>query len=238
MWIVFTVLGIGILLLIIAGIIAGTKEEGKEHKKNHNYYRSQINATYTGNDQENIARVGQQGENIVSRNLIGILDTYGGYLLNDFCFKDHDGYSSEIDHILIVRCGVFVIETKTNTGTISGKREDKKWVAVKNYQGNKTLANPIKQNEGHINHLKKVLGRNAPTLESMIIFPAADISCIQEASVFSMSSALNYLEKRMNGVTYNDEKMKRINDMFLNVKQKFGITKEQHIQNIKRIHKD
>ena len=67
---------------------------------------------------------GKSAEEYVSSYLQDIVNECGGYLFNDYCFEDDDGYSSQIDHILITRGGVFVIETKANKGTIYGDIND------------------------------------------------------------------------------------------------------------------
>ena len=86
-----------------------------------------------------------------------IIDNYGGYLYNNFCFEDEDGFSSEIDHILITKGGVFVIETKGNKGTIYGAADDERWICFKkDYQNDKTFINPIIQDKCYINHLNKM----------------------------------------------------------------------------------
>ena len=74
-------------------------------------------------------------------------------VLNDLFFKFGD-YSAQIDHIVVSKFGVFVIETKSYKGWIFGNSHKDKW--TQNLWGNKySLFNPIFQNESHINFLKK-----------------------------------------------------------------------------------
>lgn len=97
-------------------------------------------------------------EELVANELEKLLINNKGYLINNLCFKDEEGYSSEIDHILITKVGVFVIETKSNYGKIYGKEKVKKRTTY-NEETNITeeIINPVLQNNGHINHLKKCL---------------------------------------------------------------------------------
>ena len=64
-------------------------------------------------------------EELVANELEKLLINNKGYLINNLCFKDEEGYSSEIDHVLITKAGVFVIETKSNYGKTYGNRGDR-----------------------------------------------------------------------------------------------------------------
>lgn len=76
-------------------------------------------------------------------------------ILNDVLIAV-DGYTYQIDHVVISRYGIFVIETKNYSGIIEGKVKDLNWVQIirnkKNY-----LFNPVIQNEKHIKALTKLL---------------------------------------------------------------------------------
>lgn len=62
----------------------------------------------------------------------------------------------QIDHIVVSKYGIFVIETKSYKGTISGSYKSNKW--TQNIWGNKySMPNPIKQNKAHIYALKSIL---------------------------------------------------------------------------------
>jgi len=67
-----------------------------------------------------------------------------------------DGKSSQIDHIVVSTYGIFVIETKNYSGWIHGNENSQYWLQTI-YRKKIRFYNPIKQNYGHINALKKVL---------------------------------------------------------------------------------
>lgn len=98
------------------------------------------NKSFIDYDELEKQRFGKLGENYVSKHLETIINKFGGYLYNDFCFEDEKGYSTEIDHILITRGGIFIIETKTNKGTIYGNKDDEYWISIKKeYQEDKSI---------------------------------------------------------------------------------------------------
>lgn len=74
---------------------------------------------------------------------------------------------SEVDHIVVSRYGVFVIETKSYTGEIDAKREWKNWYYSHDRIG---FENPINQNKRHVYDLKKFLSLNSSHLHSLVFF--------------------------------------------------------------------
>lgn len=69
-------------------------------------------------------------------------------LLNDIMVENEAG-TNQIDHILISRYGMFVIEMKNYSGLIKGNSYNNKWSQhIGKYK--KCFYNPIHQNYGHI----------------------------------------------------------------------------------------
>jgi len=68
----------------------------------------------------------------------------------------NSGYKSQIDHIIVSKFGVFVIETKNYKGWIMGTEHAHYWTQVI-YNCKNRLYNPILQNYGHIKALKGTL---------------------------------------------------------------------------------
>lgn len=94
---------------------------------------------------------GRQGEASVARRLKSLPQTEYT-VFNDLLVKNN-GYSSQIDHVVVSRYGVFVIETKNYNGWIYGGEHSEHW--TQNIWGNKyRFYNPILQNQGHIKALK------------------------------------------------------------------------------------
>lgn len=93
-----------------------------------------------------------QGEKEVNK----ILKTLKGYkLLSDIMIKRNIG-TSQIDHILIGKKGIFVIETKDYSGIIYGEQYSKYWTQIIN-KNRTEFYNPIRQNYGHIKALEECL---------------------------------------------------------------------------------
>lgn len=111
---------------------------------------------------------GLQGEERVARQL-GRLHSKRYIVLNDLFFEI-GGWTSQIDHVVISRAGLFVIETKNLRGWIHGHQNAQYWHQTF-YNTRKNFLNPIRQNRGHIVAIKKLL-RDHPGLHyfSIVVF--------------------------------------------------------------------
>ena len=221
---VFVIVLIVILFIVIIAATLSSKSSGG----------STFSSVKKRNERE-AKRYGEAGENLVAKYLQDIVNSYGCYLYNDFCFEDQQGYSTEIDHILITRGGIFIIETKTNKGFIRGAKEDEWWLCIKkDYQQDKQLKNPIIQNQGHINHLRKMFKNTPPKMTSIVIFPVADITYVSSDIVYDLDDATNKIIELTKSNTYSQEFVERINSQIKQIQDTYSISKEKHIENIKR----
>lgn len=225
-----------VAILLAIAFIVGTAIAISKSFPNKDWGNSQDSWTpvHQNWDEHEIKKYGAAGENYVSDHLLGLVKHFNGLLFNDFCFEDNEGYSSEIDHIVVTRGGIFVIETKTNKGTIIGSKDDEYWQCIKkSYQEDKVLKNPIKQNLGHINHLRKMFGNNCHKMESIIIFPVADISNLACDNVYNVKDAVEHIKQKTLENKYSEDFVKKANSKLIDIKIRFGITKEEHIKNIR-----
>lgn len=96
---------------------------------------------------------GKYSEKLVYRKMLNLPDEYT--IFNNLLFENN-GYSTQIDHLVVSQYGVFVIETKGYKGWILGGEYSEKW--TQNIYGNKfEFYNPIKQNDGHVRFLRHLL---------------------------------------------------------------------------------
>lgn len=77
-----------------------------------------------------------------------------------------DQHSSEIDHVLISKHGVFVIETKSHPQIFV--RSDGRWFSGDGPKAHE-IGNPVVQNRGHIKALKAVLGKDVPCTSLVVL---------------------------------------------------------------------
>jgi hypothetical protein len=99
------------------------------------------------------------GEQIVSDALMNYLPVGSYHLLNNVTLKVDDG-TTQVDHVLVSRYGVFVIETKHYSGWIFGDAHTREWTqtTISRFGPNKyKFMNPLHQNYKHIKAIQSTL---------------------------------------------------------------------------------
>ena len=95
--------------------------------------------------------------------------SYRYKVLNNILIRFKNGGSTQIDHIVISRYGIFVIETKHYRGIIKVKPNHKFWVQqIGGY--NYEFYNPIRQNLTHITAIKNITQTTEHYIEGIINF--------------------------------------------------------------------
>ncbi|WP_404359481.1 NERD domain-containing protein [Methylotuvimicrobium sp. KM1] len=89
-------------------------------------------------------------------------------LFKNVTLPTEDG-TTQIDHIIVSRHGVFVIETKNMKGWIFGSPEQKFWTQ-KIYRHNSKFQNPLHQNYKHTQKLQSALELDSGKVFSLVVF--------------------------------------------------------------------
>jgi hypothetical protein len=90
------------------------------------------------------------------------------HLIKDVTLQTDDG-TTQIDHIIVSRYGVFVIETKNMKGWIFGSANQKTWTQ-KIYKHIHKFQNPLHQNYKHVKTLEALLDIPASAIHSLVVF--------------------------------------------------------------------
>ncbi|MBE0437284.1 MAG: NERD domain-containing protein [Methylomicrobium sp.] len=77
--------------------------------------------------------------------------------------------TTQIDHVIVSRYGVFVIETKNMKGWIFGSPQQKTWTQ-KIYRHTNKFQNPLHQNYKHTQTLQSALAINPEKVFSLVVF--------------------------------------------------------------------
>jgi hypothetical protein len=131
------------------------------------------------------------------------------YVINDIVIENN-GATSQIDHIVINKNGVFVIETKNYSGKIYGSDDGSVWTAVSARKV--SFYSPVKQAEAHALRLRSALGQDGEKLYTVpiAVFAGGDVSAVRSKSCLPIE-ALGYklmLPHRL--PAYTDEQMKEL----------------------------
>ena len=114
------------------------------------------------------AQKGKRGEESISHLLTLLPEEYT--TLNDIVLRTEKG-TTQIDHVVVSKYGVFAIETKNYRGDIYGNDERnewtqiivtevtyrKKWWKTYTYVTKNLFYNPVKQSLGHVFKVKELL---------------------------------------------------------------------------------
>ena len=90
------------------------------------------------------------------------------HLLKNVTLPTENG-TTQIDHIIVSRYGVFVVETKNMKGWIFGNSSQKTWTQ-KIYKHSSKFQNPLHQNYKHIKTLEACLDIPATAIHSVVVF--------------------------------------------------------------------
>ncbi|WP_421300047.1 NERD domain-containing protein [Aeromonas veronii] len=108
------------------------------------------------------------GETFINLGIRLFLDQREYHLLKDVTLPTPQG-TTQIDHVIVSRFGLFVIETKNIKGWIFGNPAHKSWTQQL-YRRRHTFQNPLHQNYLHLMTLKSLLGLADHQLHSIIYF--------------------------------------------------------------------
>lgn len=179
---------------------------------------------------------GRAGESFVSSYLQKIAERENGYLINDVIIPGDSGKTSQIDHVLFLKKGIFLIETKNYAGTIYGTHNQLEWTQVLAYGNTKNnFYNPVKQNVTHQFRLGKLIRYNR--IYSIVVFVRADISNVYSPNVFSIRSMLDYItDSSFDNISEFD--LKRYFDIVNQYKLNPIKNEREHVKDIYQAKKD
>jgi len=118
------------------------------------------------------------------------------HLMNHITLDLPDG-STQVDHILVSRFGIFVIEAKDYKGWIFADSRQRNWTQIL-YKAKYKFQNPIQQNARHVRAVKNLLDfLPEEAFKSVIVFTgSAEFKTEVPPGVFSLDEFINYLKKQ------------------------------------------
>jgi hypothetical protein len=116
------------------------------------------------------------------------------HLLNHLTLRLKDE-TTQIDHVLVSRFGIFVIETKDYKGWIFAGAADRFWTQVL-YHLKFRFQNPIRQNYRHVRAIQELLEfLPADVIRGVVVFTGdAEFKTAIPAGVFTLAGAVDFIE--------------------------------------------
>lgn len=176
------------------------------------------------------------GEALLSKVLRERFSAPDYHLMNHVTLRLSDG-TTQVDHILVSRFGVFVIETKDYKGWIFANPRQSTWTQVI-YRGKFRFQNPIFQNMRHVRAVQELLDFLPPgAIRSLVVFVGdAEFKTEMPHGVFDIPGAIEYVQSST-AETMSPNRMQfcvgRLETHRLAVS---GQTDVEHIENLERRH--
>jgi len=122
-----------------------------------------VEASYNTTD-----RKGARGERLVHSALTSALNSQDYRVLTDLILPVAGG-TTQIDHLILSRFGIFVIETKNMSGWIFGSADQAKWTQVQK-RSKRQFQNPLRQNYAHVKAVEEILEVEPKALHNLVVF--------------------------------------------------------------------
>ena len=211
--------------------------------------RSYINSYSDEKGMSKSALFMDKGESLeykIFKTLNSIYGTGTKKILVDLLIDKNNGHSTQIDLIFIHKTGIYVIESKNFSCTVSGNNTNNNWLKKYSNKEIHTFYNPIKQNNTHIHEIKRVLNINhSDYFTSLIVFSDNTIiSHFNNTNDFNFNTKiLNYnklkttlreMIKIKNTLLSDDEIFNIYNELSKYSRQSFE-AKSQHIKYVKSL---
>ena len=155
---------------------------------------------------------GKFGERLVSFCLDKYLDKRKYRILNDVMISDNMGGTTQIDHIVLSKYGIFVVETKNMRGWIYGDARSKTWTQVI-YKKKTKFQNPFFQNYKHIVCLANATGVPKECLYHIVFFAGECVLKTKDKmpeTLFERGSAMGNYIKSHTHEFFDDEQVDEI----------------------------
>ena len=157
-------------------------------------------------------------------------------VLKDILINSTNGYTSQIDELVLSEYGLFVIETKNYKGWIFGNEKAENWTQVI-YKEKHTFRNPIKQNWSHIYALKSLLS-DYPNIKyhPIVVFSGnATLKSIESSIPVIYSNKLNSTIRKLSfEKCLSIDEVNKIQTILESSELKERNARKEHIKNIKQ----
>ena len=182
---------------------------------------------------------GWAGEMLLHYYLKNKLDKKQYIVLHDIMLPTAEGVTTQIDHIVVSQWGVFVIETKSYSGSIYGKASEPQWTAKYNpRQKGFSFQNPIRQNYKHIATLSECLGIDQLYFKTIIAFSgAAKFGKDMPHEVMHFRNVPDYLREHSKDIIIPHEQIQEVAETIIAWQATLTHSqKSSHVENLRKSH--
>ncbi len=175
---------------------------------------------------------GKRGESRIARKL-GRLEKDYYTVLNDLLISTPTG-TSQVDHVVLSRSGIHVIETKNYRGWIHGSEGAEQWTQSI-YRTKNRFPNPVKQNWAHVRALKRVLSElgDIPVYPIVVFAGSAELKNVNSKSPVVYGSDLLQTIRKNQEFSLSPDQVRKIEEKLLQSNMKDRFSRKAHIDQIR-----
>ena len=163
------------------------------------------------------------------------------FVYNDMLLR-FGSHTTQIDHVVVSRYGVFVIETKNMHGKIYGSEDREYWSQYLPQRFHKLFGNqefkvrnPIWQNTGHIRSLRRIIPDESIPFYGIVVFPPdAKVKVTSVSPVISWREVPRYIKSFSNDAL-SDETVSRVRQQLEAKMDHNEEDRNLHIQNVQQL---
>lgn len=177
------------------------------------------------------------GEVIINFVSTIFLDKSKYHLIRNVTLPTENG-TTQIDHIIVSKYGIFVVETKNMKGWIFGGEHQKMWTQTI-FKHKTKFQNPLHQNYKHVKTLQDTLNIEPEKIISVIVFVGdATFKTSMPANVNYPRGYINFI-KSMNKILLSDAEIKEAIRIIESGRfERSFKTHREHVKHVKNIVKE
>jgi restriction system protein len=177
---------------------------------------------------------GVMGEFIVNIAAKIMLDKKVYHLIKNVTLPTEDG-TTQIDHVIISKYGVFVVETKNMKGWIFGGTNQGTWTQ-KIFKHTSKFQNPLNQNYKHTKTLESLLGLSDQQIHSVIVFVGdSTFKTEMPANVTHGIGYIRYIKSKTKPVLSEGEAKEIVSKIEMGRLTPSFKTNREHVSHVKTI---
>ncbi len=181
---------------------------------------------------------GARGERRVSAFLRKHLAETDYRVLDDLTLPAR-GATTQVDHVVISRFGVFVVETKNMTGWIFGGANQARWTQAV-HRKKSPFQNPLHQNYGHVKTVETLTGLSEDQIHNVVVFVGDAIpkSEMPPNVSWGCRDLLRHITAHQSPVMSADQ-VGRVADLLTGAQLERGAeTRKSHLRHVKALKAD
>ena len=160
------------------------------------------------------------------------LDSVAYVDINNITLPTANG-TTQIDHVIVSRFGIFVVETKNMSGWIFGDEKSAQWTQSLPGGRKFKFQNPLHQNYQHVKVLQEFLGLESEKLFSVVMFwGEAEFKTPMPANVMT-HGYVPYIKSKLDVLFTGDEMDEIILAIRAGMLPKSWATRREHVAGLK-----